>query len=214
MKVEETIYSQYSNSSVIVGLVKGMDAHIRPDVDLEGFYRSIFGIESADGYGLNIWGKILNTSREIQINKQNIKWFGFKASGLAGFNQGVFKPAFATDTYTLTDPAFRSLLMLKCMINISDCSIPSLNTLLGNFFATRGRVYVKEAGIMRLRFVFEFYLKPFERALLMRENIVPKPAGVGYTWFETVPEKVFGFKGSQHTGFNQGTFRGVIYAPV
>lgn len=211
--VEETILSQYAASPVICGLVRNMDAHINPAADLDLFHDRVFNIMTARTWGLDVWGRILGIGREIDIDEDTDQ-FGFKGQELQPFGQGTFYNPGATSVWPLQDEPYRKLLLLKAMANISDCTIPSLNQLLANFFDGRGAVYVLETGVMRLRYVFEFWLEPYERSLMRREDIPPKPAGVGYTWFEIPPEETFGFRGSNLMPFNRGTFSGGCYVPV
>lgn len=62
--------------------------------------------------------------------------------------------------------------------------------------------------------VFEFWLEPYERSLMRREDIPPKPAGVGYTWLEIPPKETFGYRSQELQPFNQGTFSGGCYVPA
>ena len=64
---------------------------------------------------------------------------------------------------------------------------------------------VLHVGTMHIRYLVEFRLLPYQRALILRDDVPPKPAGVGYDIFE-VPYPAFGFAGSGLHPFNQGTF--------
>lgn len=151
-----------------------------------------------------MWGRILGISRTIVLSGDD-EVLGFAGSELQPFNVGTFYQPRVTQAYTLGDDAYRLLLMLKAAANISDTSVPSLNRLLQFLFADRGNAYVLEVGVMKIRFVFEFDLQPYERALILRQDVPPKPAGVGYELF-TLAYPAFGFAGSGLHPFNQGTF--------
>lgn len=204
--VKSTLLSQYDNSPVINQLVHGTNAAVDPAPDIVAFYDAVFNVLSATGWGLDQWGKIVNIGRTLNVQAEEAL-FGFAGSGLQPFGQGTFvNGGLSTTTYTLTDAAYRELILLKAAANLSDCSLPSLNRLLQQLYADRGNMYVIETGPMTIRYVFEFYLKPYERALMQREDIPPKPAGVGYEVFEVDPATTFGFAGSGLQPFNQGTF--------
>ena len=211
--VEETILSQYASSPVLCRLIHGMNAYIDPAADIERFYDQVFNIHSARTWGLDNWGRILVIGREIEIDEDK-DVLGFLGQELPPFNQGTFNNSGVSNVWRLEDEPYRQLLLLKAMANIADCSIPCLNRLLNNFFHGRGPVYVLKTGTMQLRYIFEFWLEPFERSLMRREDIPPRPAGVGYDWWEIPPAETFGFHHSNLQPFNQGVFTGGAYVPV
>ena len=212
MKVEETIVFQYAASPKLNKLLKSLESSLDVKSDFQAFYDAVFNIMSAFGWGLDVWGKILGIGRYITIEDTS-GVFGFNGSGLEGWNQGTFYRDNSSGLFRLEDTAYRDLLLLKAMSNISNCSVPSLNSLLGIFFRERGRAYVKNAGVMAIRYVFEFSLEPYERALMRREDIPPRPAGVGYEVLEVIPESTFGFNGSGLHGWSQGVFSVGPYNP-
>ena len=73
-------------------------------------------------------------------------------------------------------------------------------------YGSRGTVCVIHVGTMRIRFFFDFYLQPFERALIARDDVPPKPAGVGFDLYEVNRAETFGFDGSGLQPFDQGNF--------
>ena len=98
----------------------------------------------------------------------------------------------ATQTYKLADDAYRKLILTKALANITSSNAPSLNQLLQNMFASRGRCYVNDLGGMQLRYTFEFLLTPYEFAIMTQSGALPRPAGVGAMLIATdIP--VFGF---------------------
>lgn len=184
--VEQTIISQYGTSRTITKLVFNMNEYIRPDADIDNFYSFIFNVETAQGFGLDIWGRIV------------------------GVNRNVF-----TDTaYASDDDAFRELILLKALSNISVSNSPSINQLLQNWMSGRGRCYVTDLGGMRMLYVFEFELQPFEIDILTQGGIFLRPAGVGGT-LVTSTFPVFGFSemGTFYAApFDQAPFLPETYA--
>ena len=205
--VEKTILSQYANSPEILDLIMAMNAAISPDLDLERFYNEVFNVLTAETWGLDVWGRIVAIGRYVEIDALS-EWFGFEDSDLKPFNQGTFYAPGVTNMHALANDAYRALILLKAMSNISDCSIPSLNRLLCKFFEGRGRAYIKETGVMEIAYVFELWLEPWERSLMKRLDIPPKPGGVGFKWLEVPPLETFGFAGSGLQPFNCGVFTG------
>ena len=202
--IEQTIISQYGNSPVLNQVLNNMNQYIDPSNDITAFYSTIWDIATAVGYGLDVWGKIVGVARQIQV--PNTSYFGFKEGGLEPFGQAPFYPGPSTGTYTLSDTAFRLLILTKALANISDCSIPSFNQLLQNLFAGRGRCYAVDLGGMQMMFTFEFYLAYFEIAVISDSGEFPRPAGVRATLLQCVPEDTFGFSEASISG-------GVSYQP-
>jgi hypothetical protein len=186
INVEQTIISQYGNSATISKLVHNIDLYLDPRADLDTFYDYVWNVETAQGFGLDIWGRIVGVSREI----------------------------FTNPVYYLEDNAYRSLILLKALSNISIASSPSINNLLKNWMAGRGKCYVSDLGNMQMRYNFEFLLEPFEIQIITNSGIFLRPAGVDATIIST-EFPVFGFKQMGTTWavpFNQAPFRSGIHA--
>jgi hypothetical protein len=179
--VEQTIISQYGNSATISTLIHNMNENIDPRADIDGFYNFIWNVDTAQGFGLDIWGRIVGVSRTL----------------------------FANSADAANDEAFRQLILLKALSNISASTAPSVNQLLRNWMSARGRTYVSDTGGMNIIYNFEFLLEPFEIDIITKGGIFLRPAGVGGTVVtNTFP--VFGFRegGTRaFTGFNQASFR-------
>lgn len=201
----QTIISQYDNSPRLLTILEGENGAIDPAVDIQAFYNAVFDPRTAVGWGLDCWGQIVGISRDIQLAGTNTA-FGFDGSGLEPFDQAPFWSEDATSYYRLTDEAYRQLIFFKAAINITDGSLASLNRIMDMMFGERGTVCVLHVGTMKIRFYFDFYLRPFERALIAREDVPPKPAGVGFDMYEIRRADTFGFQGSGLQPFNQGNF--------
>lgn len=212
--VESTILSQYSNAPTLNQLIESMNGYVDPTADLNAFYSMMWDVSTAVGKGLDNWGKIvgLPNGRLLQIPDTEV-YFGFDEAGVSSaqpFDNGVFfNGTVPTQNYYLADDAFRTLIMVKAIVNITDCSIPSINALLQSLFSGRGRCYVIDNGNMSMRFTFEFYLQPFEVAILTQSGILPRPTGVDFSYIEVPVPNVFGFfeAGTQSAApFDQGSF--------
>lgn len=206
--VEQTIISQYGNSPTLVQLIKNFNQYIDPRKNIDAFYDMVWNLDTAEGFGLNVWGKIvgLETGRLLKIPSDEVS-FGFKQGAGAPFGQGTFRSGKTTSqTYSLSDPAFKTLIFAKALSNISDGSTPSMNKLLQNMFAGRGRCYVNDLGNMKLRYTFEFYLQPFEVAIITQSGAFPRPTGVLATLVQIPQGSTFGFRQGGGAPFGQGTF--------
>lgn len=162
---QETVISQYANSPTILGLVEKFNAAIGVTIDIDNFYSWIWDVDTAQGFGLDIWGRIVGVSRTILTDPPTV----------------------------LSDTDFRSLILLKALSNISVATSPSINTLLRNWIGSEGRAYVNDLGGMEIKYQFEVALTPVQVIILTQSGIFLRPAGVG-GWVVATTFPVFGFK--------------------
>lgn len=204
----DTVVSQYGNSPTLLQLIDFMNQDVDPSTDFDAFYDYVWNVMTAQGFGLDIWGKIVNISRQLNVPGTQTN-LGF-AEGPTGqpFGQAPFYVGPATSTvFTLSDTAYRTLILVKALSNISDCTAQSLNRLLQMLFAGRGRTYVVDTGQMQMRYVFEFALQPFELAILTQSGAVARPAAVLAQVITVDIPTTFGFaEGGIYEPFGQGVF--------
>ncbi|NWC11947.1 DUF2612 domain-containing protein [Pseudomonas agarici] len=211
---KDTILSQYANSPTITAMIDAFNQWIDPSADIDNFYSVVWNVNTAVGFGLDIWGKIVNVSRELQISNTPA-YLGFDeaftvptaATGAQPFGQApMYNGPLATTTYTLADDAYRKLIMVKALANITDCTSPSLNALLRYLFAGEGRCYVVDTGGMQMRYVFEFTLSPVDLAIMLNSGAIPRSAGVLVSVMQLDPATTFGFAEASLQPFGQGVF--------
>lgn len=181
MDKKKYILSQYANSPKLNTILDGLENMLGAEADIKNFYDNIFNIQTANTYGLDVWGKRLNISRQLKVNGQ---------------------------TVSLEDKYYRFLLLVKAMSNISNCTVPNLEEILNYLFAERGQVYVFDTGTMTMKYTFDFYLDEMESAILKLPGIPPKPTGVGLTVVENPKDQLFGFNNTGFQPFNSTPFRG------
>ena len=162
--VLQTVTSQYGNSPTLLALFESLNAAVDPSADIDNFITRIWQIDSAQGFGLDIWGRIVGVSRSIPTNPVTV----------------------------LTDNQFRSLILLKALSNISIATSPNINTLMSEWMAARGVCFVADLGQMEILYQFEFMLALFEIDIITQSGIFLRPAGVG-GWMVTTTYPVFGF---------------------
>lgn len=174
------------------------------------FYDVVWNVDTAQGFGLDIWGRIvgLEGGRRATINTTN--YLGFKTESVSQswkqFGGGTFYDGGEFGgSFELLDDAFRAVILAKAFSNISDMTTPSLNRMLQGIFHGRGRCYVRDVGGMEIQYVFDFQLTPWER-WIFQSSAVPGPGGVLVS-IMVMPGDLFGFNeagiGSQT--FNNGT---------
>jgi hypothetical protein len=176
----KTIISQYANSPIITKLIGNMDAYVDHTANIQGFYDSIFSVATAFGYGLDVWGKIVNVSRILDV-PTDAEYFGFKEAlpGANPFNTQPFFPGEQlTNNFILSDSAYRVLIYAKALANICDGSTPMMNQILLRLFPNRGNCFVVDNLDMTMAYKFNFALSPVELAIVAQSGALPQPTGV------------------------------------
>lgn len=176
--VWNTIVSQYANSPILTALITSAFAALDQTGNVDNFFDTIFNIDTAVGYGLDLWGRILGVSRVLIVT--NVNDFGFAGASptVTGFNQGpFFSGTLINNNFSLSDASFRTLLYAKALANISDGTIRSLNRILLTLFPGRGNAFVTDNGNMTMTMTFNFALSKVEQAIVT-SGILPRPAGV------------------------------------
>lgn len=187
--VWKTVISQYANSQIITAMIQNQAAYFDFTANFDAFFDMIWNVVTAEGYGLDVWGKIVNVSRVLDIGA-GFNYFGFEEAttlSAAPFNQGPFysgQPI--TTNFSLTDDAYRILIFAKALANITDGSILSLNQLLLDLFPGRGDAYVTDDGGMTMTYTFEFALTPVEAAIITQSGVLPRPNGVTVSYVQNV----------------------------
>lgn len=179
----KTIISQYANSPVLTRLIENLFAYLDQTENIQSFFDQVMNIDSAVGWGLDVWGRRLNVGRTLEISESNT-FFGFEEAGETAqpFNQAPFYSGQQIGSnFILTDSAYRVLLFCKAAANICDGSIPAINQILMTLFPNRGNAYVIDGLDMTMTFKFEFTLSPVERAIVEQSGVLPTSTGVSYT---------------------------------
>ena len=200
---EKTIQSQYGASPHILGIVEAAAKQLDPTGDIKTFYDKVFNPLTAEGVGLDVWGRIVGASRYLTVNNED--FFGFYGSQLNPFNNAPFYVSGDTDRFRLTDSAYRDLIFLKAAANIGNATLPSIKEILTSLFEKP--VLVMNIGEMKIRIVFTFYLSAYQLALLREYGILNVGAGVNMEYYQIDPDQTFGFNGSGLLPFNQGIFQ-------
>lgn len=175
-----TIISQYANSEILTTLIGNFDSYIDQTENLDNFYDFIWNVATAQGVGLDIWGRIVGVQRVLHV-QSSVLYFGFEESAPSGTpfgTQPFYSGGTITSNFSLSDDAFRTLIFAKALANISNGSIPAINQLLLNLFPGRGNCYVADGGNMTLIYTFAFALTSTELAILGQTGVLPKPVGV------------------------------------
>lgn len=178
--VWSTIIAQYANSPILTGWIESFNAAMDLTGPFDSFYDLVWNVLTAQGWGLDVWGRIVGVERAIQI-PGSVSLFGFNEAGSSwtGFDQGTFYGGESiSQNYVLSDADFRTLILAKAAGNISDGSIPAVNQILMTLFRDRGDAYVVDGLDMTLTYTFTFPLTPVELAIVSQLDVLPNAAGV------------------------------------
>lgn len=179
----QTVITKYANSPAICQLVQNMNDYFSPEANIDQFYDQIWNIETAVGYGLDVWGRILGVGRVLAVS-QGGPYLGFEEADdatMMPFGQGIFYAGGSvTQNYALLDDDYRTLLYAKAAANICDGSIPAINAILLLLFPGLGNCYVAE-GVKTMTYTFTFTLTPVQLAIVEESGVLPRPCGVSAT---------------------------------
>ena len=189
-ELQPYILTQYSGSPTIVQLLSDFRDNIDPQADINLFVEKVMNIDTAEGIGLDILGKIIGMARVVR---------------------------YSGETITLTDNLYRRLLMYKAFANISDSTMATMNKMLyllfgENLMFAKNLIVEEQNGDeyynsfpMHVRFTAFRDLTEEEKLLFALGATLNLSAGVG--WSLVVNQsRIFGFKNSNLMPFNCGVF--------
>lgn len=178
--VWKTVLKQYANSPVLMQLILNMDSYLDQSTNFDNFFDLVMNVDTAQGWGLDVWGRIVNVSRILSVTEDQL-FLGYQEAGQTAqpFNQAPFYSGQRfNDAFVLTDSAYRVLILAKALANICDGSIPAINQILLNLFPNRGNCYVVDNLNMTMTYKFEFVLTAVELAIVAQSGVLPRSTGV------------------------------------
>ena len=205
--IAETVQSQYATSKRMRAVIDAFWQAINPKSDIDLLYRKLVNPRTAEGYGLDVWGRIVAIGRSYLAVDDGTPYFGFDPpEGVKNERLNTFGNApFYKQIYgkvRLADPMFRTYVFLKALINIGDSSLASLNQAVKLLFPDAD-IQILHTGTMVLRVLILSPLSESDKAAL--DNLPWLPAGVGLEIYQVITP-TFGFAGAGLQNFDNGTF--------
>ena len=204
--INETVQSQYAASPHITNLVNAFWDALNPDADIELFYNKVFNLDTAEGMGLDVWGRIVAIGREYLTTDTTNPYWGYKLPEIVDERVQNFGNApyykKINGTVKLTDTAYRLYIFLKAMINIGDGTLASLNKMIKYLFPT-DTVYVIHTDTMVLRLVVESPISQADLDVLL--NLPWLPAGVNFEEYRIITP-TWGLEGQDLAVLDEGNF--------
>lgn len=174
----DTLYSQYSNSTVLMAWLNYFSQWIDANQNIDAWYDQMWNVATAIGYGLDVWGRIVGVTRVLNVSGQ--KYLGFdEATNVSAdpFGQSPFYSGQQTSNgFSLSDDAFRMLILAKAAANIWNGSIPGLNAILQILFPSQ-ICYVTDGLNKTMTYTFAFILTPVQVGIIS-SGVLPRPSGV------------------------------------
>lgn len=204
--IDAVIQSQYGDSPHIKGVIRGYYDYISPQKDIDLIYDKMINIYTAEGYGLDVWGRIVNIDREFVAVDEQYDYLGFDNSPynmdrIETFNNAPFYKV-VNGRIRLEDNAYRTYILIKALINISNVSLNSLNYIFSQLFPDTD-IKVLHSNTMILRLLVIGAISQAQIGAI--KNIEWLPAGVGLQFYHIITP-TFGFRGSGLETFNNSTF--------
>ena len=205
--IAETVQSQYATSKRMRAVVDAFWQAINPKSDIDLLYKKLVNPRTAEGWGLDVWGRIVAIGRSYLAVEDDNPYFGFdppegvKNERLNSFGNAPFYKQIMGKV-RLADTMFRTYVFLKALINISNSSLASLNQAVKLLFPDAD-IQILHTGTMVLRVLVLSPLSESDKAAL--DNLSWIPAGVGLEMYQVVTP-TFGFAGTGLKNFNNGTF--------
>lgn len=182
INLKQCLLWQYNNAPALRALIlQKQDWYKTHQEDFWNYwYGSVFNLDTADDFGLTVWGEILDFPRQVKSVDGSL--------------------------HVLTTEQYRTVLkgqMLKFNMGVT---APEVNKWLSVVFGAQGKAYcLDNLDMTAIPFVFE--KSPSDEILWLLANVdfLPRPAGVGYE-VRLIGQDIFGFNGSGLQTFDNGVF--------
>ena len=205
--IDATIQSQYAASPHITALVEAFWQALKPDADIKSIYDNMVNLDTAAGFGLDVWGRIVAIGREYATKDVTSPYWGYEPPvgvsnpRMRNFNNAPYYKE-RTGKIKLSDNAYRTYIFLKAMINIGDGSLASLNRMIRVLFPSAS-IALLHVDTMVLRLLIQDEIAQADLDALL--NLPWLPAGVGLEVYQVITP-TWGLEGSGLETLDNGTF--------
>lgn len=174
------IFWQYNNAPAFNSLINSKQNWY--DENQKNFWddwiENFLNINTANDWGLAIWGILLSIPRNYMVNGVNT---------------------------ALSKNQYKKVILARLKLLHMRGTIPEINELLKFLFGEYGKAYVIDNFDMTLTYRLDFNLTELQIAVLQSITLLPKPAGVKIQ-LVALNNNVFGFDGSNAKPFDQARF--------
>lgn len=150
----------------------------------ENWIDDVLNIQTANEFGLTLWGFLLNLERPLYTNAD-----------------GELVP--------IPTESYRLLLNAKLYKNSHAPTFSNVNTFVRQIFFNHpdNKSYVQDNLNMSITYILDFFPTDEEKIVLKINEFLPRPSGVKIQSIIPIPpQETFGFYGSGLQSFNNGVF--------
>ena len=150
----------------------------------ENWIKDVLNIQTANEFGLTLWGFLLNLERPLYTNEN-----------------GELVP--------IPTESYRLILNAKLYKNSHAPTFSNVNTFIRQIFFNHpdNKSYVQDNLNMSITYILDFFPTAEEEIVLKLNDFLPRPSGVKIQSITPIPpQKTFGFDGSGLQPFNNGVF--------
>lgn len=150
----------------------------------ERWIDDVLNIQTANEFGLTLWGFLLNLERPLYTNAD-----------------GELVP--------IPTESYRLLLNAKLYKSSHAPTFSNVNTFIRQIFFNRpdNKSYVQDNLNMSITYILDFFPTAEEEIVLKLNDFLPHPSGVKIASITPIPpQETFGFEGSGLQPFNNGVF--------
>lgn len=200
-----TVQSQYAASPRILALAAQYWDTLNPTSSFDLMIAKMIDPSTAEGYGLDVWGRIVGIKRALIPVASDYLAFAPPANvtNPAGdsWDNAPFNPV--NSAGYASDPIYRTYVYVKAMLNIGNGSLADLNRYFSLLYPDSG-IKIIHSGTMIIR-VLDFSVRLTAADILALRTLDWVPLGVGWQLWQGEPD-CFGFAGSDLQPFDQAPF--------
>lgn len=200
-----TVQSQYAASPRILALAAQYWQLLDPTPSADLMISKMIDPTTAEGYGLDVWGRIVGIKRALVPVGGEYLAFAPPSNVTNpdgnSWNNAPFNPVNAAGY--ASDAIYRVYVYVKAMLNIGNGSLADLNRYFSLLFPDSG-IKIIHSGTMIIR-VLDFDARLTAADILALRTLDWVPLGVGWQLWQGTPD-CFGFAGSELQPFDQAPF--------
>lgn len=200
-----TVQSQYAASPRILALAAQFWQLLDPTPSADLMISKMIDPTTAEGYGLDVWGRIVGIKRALIPVSGDYLAFAPPANVTNpdgdSWDNAPFNPVGSTGA--APDAVYRIYVFVKAMLNIGNGSQADLNRFFSLLYPDSG-IKIIHSGTMIIR-VLDFNARLTAADILALRTLDWVPLGVGWQLWQGEPD-CFGFAGSELQPFDQAPF--------
>ncbi len=202
----QAILWQYEDAEKLLSLARAKQDWVNQHQSefWENWYRDVFNIDTANDFGLSVWGRILN----IRLNTEDGRpltgdIFGF-GDFYANYDNGYYHDG-VLERGSLSTAQKRLVIRLRYFQLTTRATIPEINKFMAKLFEESGRVLVWDNMDMSIVYYFQFAPSQPLRYILDQYDLLPRPAAVDVEW-RILPRPRFGYDNPSFKNYDNGTY--------